>query len=180
MAETNITRCPHCQTTFRVRLEQLAAAKGAVRCGSCLQVFKAADHIVSGAKVSNIATNTPATASPTPASPTQEAHTQEPKAPKTKVPEANAPEAKVEEFEFPANDHITPSPTEEPTTDSVKKEFDVDDGLFDDIPDQINDDPLEDFGIRQPDRDNNETFENSLQLDDAIFGVQDDRNTSRL
>lgn len=179
MAETNITRCPHCQTTFRVRLEQLAAAKGAVRCGSCLQVFKAADHIVSGAKVSNIATNTPATASPTPASPTQEAHTQEPKAPKTKVPEANAPEAKVEEFEFPANDHITPSPTEEPTTNSVKKEFDVDDGLFDDIPDQINDDPLEDFGIRQPDRDNNETFENSLQLDDAIFGVQDDRNTSR-
>jgi predicted Zn finger-like uncharacterized protein len=48
MAETQITRCPHCQTTFRIRLEQLAAAKGAVRCGSCLQVFKAANHFVSG------------------------------------------------------------------------------------------------------------------------------------
>ncbi|NRA23582.1 MAG: zinc-ribbon domain-containing protein, partial [Oleispira sp.] len=50
MAETHITRCPHCQTTFRLRLEQLAAAKGAVRCGSCLQVFKAADHLVSDTK----------------------------------------------------------------------------------------------------------------------------------
>jgi predicted Zn finger-like uncharacterized protein len=164
MAETNITRCPHCQTTFRIRLEQLAAAKGAVRCGSCLQVFKAADHIVSGAKVSEVATKSPVSASPA----------QEPP-----VQESEVHEVKVEEIEFPAADHITPHPTEEPATDSAKKEFDADDGLFDDIPDQINDDPLEDFGIRQPDRDNNETFENSLQLDDAIFGVQDDRNTSR-
>ena len=148
MAETHITRCPHCQTTFRIRLEQLAAAKGAVRCGSCLQVFKAADHIVSGAEVSNLATNTPVQAPSTQASQTQ-------------ASEASLP--KVEEV----------------PSDSAQKELDEDDGLFDDIPDQINDDPLEDFGIRQPDRDSNETFENSLQLDDAIFGVQDDRNTSR-
>lgn len=169
MAETNITRCPHCQTTFRIRLEQLAAAKGAVRCGSCLQVFKAADHLVSGAKVSEVATNTPVPASPISASTTQESPTQEPE----------THETKVEEIEFPAADHITPHPKEEPAPASTKKDFNVDDGLFDDIPDQINDDPLEDFGIRQPDRDSNETFENSLQLDDSIFGVQDDRNTSR-
>ncbi|MBX2808950.1 MAG: DUF3426 domain-containing protein [Cellvibrionaceae bacterium] len=41
-----ITRCPQCQTAFRVTENQLIIAKGAVRCGSCLSVFKAADHQV--------------------------------------------------------------------------------------------------------------------------------------
>lgn len=45
MAE-HITRCPHCQTTFRVRAQQLSAASGMVRCGSCLQIFKAADFFI--------------------------------------------------------------------------------------------------------------------------------------
>lgn len=40
-----ITRCPQCQTAFRVTRRQLNAAKGAVRCGSCLTVFKAYDYI---------------------------------------------------------------------------------------------------------------------------------------
>lgn len=42
----HVTRCPHCQTSFRVRDEHLSIAKGMVRCGSCLQVFKAADHFI--------------------------------------------------------------------------------------------------------------------------------------
>ncbi|WP_430461692.1 DUF3426 domain-containing protein [Thalassolituus sp. LLYu03] len=42
----HVTRCPHCQTSFRVRDEHLSVAKGLVRCGSCLQVFKAADYFV--------------------------------------------------------------------------------------------------------------------------------------
>ena len=42
----HVTRCPHCQTSFRVRDEHLSVAKGMVRCGSCLQVFKAAEHFV--------------------------------------------------------------------------------------------------------------------------------------
>lgn len=45
MAE-HVTRCPHCQTSFRVRSEHLAAAKGKVRCGSCLQVFNAKNHLI--------------------------------------------------------------------------------------------------------------------------------------
>lgn len=44
----NITRCPHCQTTFRVRDEHLQIANGMVRCGSCLQVFKASDYFIEG------------------------------------------------------------------------------------------------------------------------------------
>lgn len=119
MAETQITRCPHCQTTFRIRSEQLAKANGAVRCGSCLQVFKAGENIVSN----NLSTKKPA----------------------VKI----KPEAK-------------PDPIS-----------------FDDIPDQIADDPLEDFGIRQPDRDTGETFESALKLDDSIFSMQESTKPSR-
>lgn len=39
-----LTRCPHCETRFRVTKKQLAAANGKVRCGHCLQVFNAIEH----------------------------------------------------------------------------------------------------------------------------------------
>lgn len=41
-----ITRCPKCGTAFRVTQSQLQSAKGAVRCGSCLNVFQALDYAV--------------------------------------------------------------------------------------------------------------------------------------
>jgi len=41
-----ITRCPKCGTAFRVTPSQLQSAKGAVRCGSCLNVFKAQEYLV--------------------------------------------------------------------------------------------------------------------------------------
>lgn len=118
MAETHITRCPHCHTTFRIRTEQLSAAKGAVRCGSCLQVFKATEHIVTQAVA-------------------------------------------------------------DPEVDSPPQQESEDEMAFDDIPDQIADNPLEDFGIRQPDSDSNETFDSGLQLDDSIFGMQDEDSSAR-
>lgn len=45
MAE-HVTCCPHCNTSFKITDEHLAIAKGAVRCGSCLEVFNALEHIV--------------------------------------------------------------------------------------------------------------------------------------
>ncbi len=39
------TRCPHCQTCFRIAEAHLKAAKGMVRCGSCKEVFDATSHI---------------------------------------------------------------------------------------------------------------------------------------
>ncbi|EAT12874.1 DUF3426 domain-containing protein [Bermanella marisrubri] len=42
--QAHITKCPKCDTTFRVTDAQLKVAKGAVRCGACLQVFRASDH----------------------------------------------------------------------------------------------------------------------------------------
>ncbi len=44
--ETWITRCPECSTAFRLNKNHLQAAKGTVRCGSCLHIFKAMDFLV--------------------------------------------------------------------------------------------------------------------------------------
>ncbi|MBL8383737.1 MAG: DUF3426 domain-containing protein [Burkholderiales bacterium] len=43
---TTLTRCPHCQTAFRITTEQLLARQGQVRCGNCAEVFNALDHLV--------------------------------------------------------------------------------------------------------------------------------------
>lgn len=40
------TRCPGCQTTFRVTSEQLKARAGKVRCGQCQAVFNALDALL--------------------------------------------------------------------------------------------------------------------------------------
>lgn len=42
------TRCPHCLTVFMVAAEQLKAARGNVRCGTCLESFDAIPHLSDG------------------------------------------------------------------------------------------------------------------------------------
>jgi predicted Zn finger-like uncharacterized protein len=44
---SRLTRCPSCQTTFRVLQSQLAARKGRVRCGKCSAVFDGVAQLVS-------------------------------------------------------------------------------------------------------------------------------------
>lgn len=46
MAAQYKTQCPQCGAQFRISEQHLAQAKGAVRCGSCLKVFQATDHLV--------------------------------------------------------------------------------------------------------------------------------------
>jgi predicted Zn finger-like uncharacterized protein len=41
-----LTRCPACDTTFRVGPEQLKARQGRVRCGQCNEVFSALDTLL--------------------------------------------------------------------------------------------------------------------------------------
>ncbi|WP_148864306.1 DUF3426 domain-containing protein [Marinobacter fonticola] len=41
---STLTRCPHCETRFRVTEEQLGIARGKVRCGNCMEVFNALEH----------------------------------------------------------------------------------------------------------------------------------------
>ncbi|MCK7545269.1 DUF3426 domain-containing protein [Marinobacter bryozoorum] len=52
MADTSslLTRCPHCDTRFRVTSEQLKIADGKVRCGHCMEVFDARSHADSPAQ----------------------------------------------------------------------------------------------------------------------------------
>ncbi len=40
-----LTRCPHCETSFRVTHEQLIPRQGRVRCGACYMVFSALDSL---------------------------------------------------------------------------------------------------------------------------------------
>ncbi|MBV1881636.1 MAG: zinc-ribbon and DUF3426 domain-containing protein [Pseudomonadales bacterium] len=53
MTEQLLTKCPHCGTTFRLSPTQLESAKGAVRCGACLQVFHASDYLVDSGETAN-------------------------------------------------------------------------------------------------------------------------------
>lgn len=46
MTDAKQTKCPHCGSTFRISDAQLTAKGGSVRCGSCLQVFRADMHLV--------------------------------------------------------------------------------------------------------------------------------------
>jgi predicted Zn finger-like uncharacterized protein len=43
---TVLTRCPACETHFRVTAEQLKARSGRVRCGECHHVFNALDSLI--------------------------------------------------------------------------------------------------------------------------------------
>jgi predicted Zn finger-like uncharacterized protein len=52
-----VTRCPKCGTAFRITSTQLESAKGAVRCGSCLNIFKALDHLVKSTETSKAEPN---------------------------------------------------------------------------------------------------------------------------
>ncbi len=59
MTDAKQTKCPHCGSTFRISDAQLAAKGGSVRCGSCLQVFRADLHLV-GAAPAGTPASTPA------------------------------------------------------------------------------------------------------------------------
>lgn len=45
MAALYKTQCPHCAAKFRISDQHLKQAKGAVRCGSCMLVFQASEHL---------------------------------------------------------------------------------------------------------------------------------------
>ncbi len=46
MTQQLLTRCPHCETLFKLYPRQIEAAGGYVRCGACMKVFKAHKHIL--------------------------------------------------------------------------------------------------------------------------------------
>ena len=53
------TRCPNCQTTFRVTPEQLKARAGKVRCGQCQTVFNALDSLLEETGLPSVSASLP-------------------------------------------------------------------------------------------------------------------------
>lgn len=84
MAEM-ITRCPQCDTAFRITPGHLRSARGSVRCGSCLQVFNARENLTENSLKALAAAEADTAAAP---EPTPAAATPAPTAP---APTAPAP-----------------------------------------------------------------------------------------
>lgn len=64
------SRCPNCQTVFRVTPEQLKARAGKVRCGQCQAVFNALDSLLEEEKPATHAPAPVIAIEPTPSRPT--------------------------------------------------------------------------------------------------------------
>ncbi|MDR0259727.1 MAG: zinc-ribbon domain-containing protein, partial [Comamonas sp.] len=79
---SQITRCPQCQTRFKVVDDQLRISDGWVRCGKCKAVFDALTHLVAGA---------PAAASAGPQAPAVEHAPVAAPAPEAAQPQVAAP-----------------------------------------------------------------------------------------
>lgn len=62
-----LTRCPACQTIFRLRPEQLRARHGEVRCGHCFNPFNALEHLLEGDASAQASAAATSSAPPTPA-----------------------------------------------------------------------------------------------------------------
>lgn len=102
-----LTRCPDCETTFRVTPEQLKARQGRVRCGQCQGVFNALETLIEEAPAIAAPIEEPA---PEPAAEAEE----------TAVPPAPTPE---ETPEVPAAAETPAEPETlvdyEPTLDDI-------------------------------------------------------------
>lgn len=176
----HVTRCPHCRTTFRVRDEHLKVANGAVRCGSCLQVFKAAEHFVDEEQLHAAK---PAAAATVDETTIDETTVQAKPVTPTETKPAAATTAKEEELLI--HDDM------DDDIDSINDgDDDVrigDDGLIhddmihddmdniDDEPDthdSISDDPMVDLGIRAPEKEDRPAPRNDLAIDSSIFDLK--------
>lgn len=154
---THVTRCPHCRTTFRVRDEHLEVANGAVRCGSCLQVFKAASHFVTEQELT--------------------AKTSDPSSTATSIPSTAASQQPSVEAE--KDDDADDMLIHDDMDDEV---LISDDGLIHDdmdgddqesTQDTFNDDPMVDFGIVKPENQDRPAPRNDLEIDASIFDLKD-------
>ncbi|MCD8523700.1 MAG: zinc-ribbon domain-containing protein [Saccharospirillaceae bacterium] len=141
----HVTRCPHCQTSFRVRDEHLSAARGMVRCGSCLQVFKAAEHFIQE--------NTPVTV-------------------KSAAPQTVRPAAPVRPAAAPAKGNVAQTSASKHDPDDDDPGLIHDDMDDDPISETLADDPFTDFNLRAPDHQKRPKPRIELEMDDTIFSLR--------
>ena len=58
MSTALATRCPYCETQFRVTPQQLALRDGSVRCGACREIFNGNDYLSERVMPSEVVTGT--------------------------------------------------------------------------------------------------------------------------
>lgn len=115
-----VTRCPKCGTAFRITATQLESAKGAVRCGSCLHVFKAQSSLVT-----KPAADSPAKKEPVKAIETKKESFKDPLKPILPKPDMQKPASdKVNKTEAPKTKTVDTKPAHtkpqvKPATNSV-------------------------------------------------------------
>jgi predicted Zn finger-like uncharacterized protein len=63
------TKCPHCQTTFRVVNDQLKLRAGLVRCGHCKEIFNGIEHLLPPASAEAAGAQIPVQTQPSAAPP---------------------------------------------------------------------------------------------------------------
>lgn len=119
-----ITRCPKCGTAFRISDALLKSAKGVVRCGSCLSVFNARDHLEAGKSA-------PSSAAQRPQQHPQQQHPQQELRSHTGQPAPTAPSASAINQTQPTPVPPAPSPVA-PTPVAKREEIREDDEL--DVP----------------------------------------------
>lgn len=148
-----VTRCPKCGTAFRITSTQLESAKGAVRCGSCLNIFKAQDHLVKHENpASKAATPEAITNNAVAAQIVQAPETTKPKS----IPATKAGTATLAATNPPAASEVkaTPAPNLEPPKPVIDKQkvlADEDDVLISDDMDQ-------------PEKDNHYEFDGFVEI----------------
>ena len=150
-----VTRCPKCATAFRITAAQLQSAKGAVRCGSCLHVFKAQEHLVDPATAASTTPGKPHPASTgaAPAASTQPSPTVKTQAPATQAVSQTGKSAAATAATQPNTASKTPASTPAPApakpTAAIRKPVPVapvDDLLISDDMDEAGDSQREGKG----------------------------------
>lgn len=177
MAESFITQCPHCGTSFRVRTEQLSVANGSVRCGACLQVFSARNHVVTGTipPAKPAAKPTAQTRPPEPPIEEKAVIPQPPEAPEPKQPEPEfdeflADEDESAEFLFEDEEEFVFS---DGPDDKLFDEDEQDDGLG-----ELSDSFLNIHSGAQEAQEPDLFQQESQLLDDSDFGEEDEADES--
>ncbi|MHA7880923.1 MAG: DUF3426 domain-containing protein [Saccharospirillum sp.] len=167
MPDSFITQCPHCGTSFRVKEEHLAIANGSVRCGACLQVFSAKNHLVNPQKTSASA-QSQSRGKVTPLSP-KPPHQPAPAAPASPAVKDTPPNRRAEP-------HVQPSMFEaddDDDADFIFRDESIEDEEFI-FQDNDEDDRHDTSAEAEPDSELGEFSESFLNLDKGSTGHNKD------
>ena len=101
---TLYTRCPTCNTAFKVTDKLLGLAGGKVRCGACLAVFQASDYMLRPSNQAALESTSKADPILETRAETTSESSVEPEEPNTAVTAPSLPDAEVESMSVPESD----------------------------------------------------------------------------